>query len=364
MKTNRLLAVALAFAVMLLLCGCKSSDYKAAVELYNAGDYDAAKEAFSALGDYKDSTEYLADIPYQEAIIKFEAGDYIGARGAFKKLGDYKESANYLMEMTYQEGILFFNKGKWKSAKSKFEELGTYKDSEEYIEKIDRAVIDEILVKASALMDQENYSGAIKLLAPLESEEEAQRKLREAYELQYQLALGFYNDGDYDKAARAFSNIADYKDANTYYQTAKAIADRDRPIKQELTSGWGDIIHELRKSFSVKQREYYENGLSLNKNSRTIEFYLFDEERNEFAAKVKLNYYLVFDYLGSYYKASDEPSSKTAFVLGKYDPSSKSTPVSYTEITIGSAGEQYSAWMDAHQNVPEEIEESTAEGTD
>ena len=52
------------FVLLLLaafsLSGCRSSDYKAAQELYNSGKYEEAKTAFEALGDYKDSSSLAA----------------------------------------------------------------------------------------------------------------------------------------------------------------------------------------------------------------------------------------------------------------------------------------------------------------
>jgi len=40
-----------------LLCGCKSSDYQAATELMQNGDYKEATAIYHSLGDYKDSKE-------------------------------------------------------------------------------------------------------------------------------------------------------------------------------------------------------------------------------------------------------------------------------------------------------------------
>ena len=44
-----------------MLTGCDSSDYKKATELYESGNYDEAYEAFTELGDYKDSAN-MADL--------------------------------------------------------------------------------------------------------------------------------------------------------------------------------------------------------------------------------------------------------------------------------------------------------------
>ena len=50
--------------VVLLLClslsGCKSSDYKKAASLEEAGDYSAALEIYKEISDYKDSEDHIA----------------------------------------------------------------------------------------------------------------------------------------------------------------------------------------------------------------------------------------------------------------------------------------------------------------
>lgn len=50
--------------VVLLLClslsGCKSSDYKKAASLEEAGDYSAALEIYKEISDYKDSADHIA----------------------------------------------------------------------------------------------------------------------------------------------------------------------------------------------------------------------------------------------------------------------------------------------------------------
>jgi len=43
--------------IMVMLCGCKSGDYKKATKLMQNGDYEEAATAYHSLGDYKDSKE-------------------------------------------------------------------------------------------------------------------------------------------------------------------------------------------------------------------------------------------------------------------------------------------------------------------
>lgn len=60
-KANILLCFSAAL-LCISMTGCKSDDYKKAVESYENGAYDEAKTKFSAIEDYKDSAEYLDHI--------------------------------------------------------------------------------------------------------------------------------------------------------------------------------------------------------------------------------------------------------------------------------------------------------------
>lgn len=58
---KKVLTVVMAVMV-LVLCGCKSGDYKKAVDLYETGNYAEAKVLFEKVGDYEDSATYLRNI--------------------------------------------------------------------------------------------------------------------------------------------------------------------------------------------------------------------------------------------------------------------------------------------------------------
>lgn len=97
---RKLLCLCLVFTLCLCLCSCKSSDYKKAMSLYEAGEYEEAIAAFEALADYKDSVQKIADCElgilgnkYNNAIALMEAGNIVEAYDAFTALNGYKESA-------------------------------------------------------------------------------------------------------------------------------------------------------------------------------------------------------------------------------------------------------------------------------
>jgi len=103
MTIKKLFLAIIALSILLLLSGCKSSDYKQAVSLFDSGEYEKAQKAFAELGEYKDSKEYLekanaiiTEERYNHALELFEAENYSKALSAFSSLNDYKDSLQYM----------------------------------------------------------------------------------------------------------------------------------------------------------------------------------------------------------------------------------------------------------------------------
>lgn len=181
-KGRKKLIIALAILVPLLLVAAAAActvpryiqekeDYAAAVALYEGGKYDAAEEAFRALGDYADSAEYAErKAPYAQAmyIMDCAARDdvegllslglkrsdvadgetvsialYREAGKLFDALGDYKDSAaqsaaanaaiaDYYDEQSraeYEAAGALLEEGRYLSARDAFEAMGAYRDS-------------------------------------------------------------------------------------------------------------------------------------------------------------------------------------------------------------------------------------------
>lgn len=102
---KRFLALLLVFLMVLPLCGCSSSDYKKAVALYEAEDYEGAKALFDALGDYEDSAKYAADcaqvLDYGKALSLYDAGSYEEAALLFEALGEYQDSVKRAVDCRF-----------------------------------------------------------------------------------------------------------------------------------------------------------------------------------------------------------------------------------------------------------------------
>ena len=73
------IALVLALLLALTLTGCKSNDYKSAVNAMERGDYATAAQQLEALGDYQDSKQLMKQCRYALAVEDFNAGKYKSA---------------------------------------------------------------------------------------------------------------------------------------------------------------------------------------------------------------------------------------------------------------------------------------------
>jgi tetratricopeptide (TPR) repeat protein len=128
--------------------------YTSAEALLNEGNYEEAIEAFTALGDYKDSVQRIAETnellneaterelaaQYAEAETLLDAGKYDDAVEAFEALGDYSDAKNMVIycrnEQLYSEITELLSNGNTANAYLLLQELGEYKDSTEMMENL------------------------------------------------------------------------------------------------------------------------------------------------------------------------------------------------------------------------------------
>ena len=109
---RKFLCMCLVLALCLCLCSCKSSDYKKAMALFEAGEYEEAIVAFEALADYKDSVQKIDECKYGTAVALMESGSYEEAIAAFEAMGEYKDCTQKIeacktaiLDIRYDEAI-------------------------------------------------------------------------------------------------------------------------------------------------------------------------------------------------------------------------------------------------------------------
>ena len=144
----------------------RSSAYSAAEDLYRAGQYAEAMEAFEALGGYRDSAEqagYCADAimepQYEDAHHLFENGQYAEAMEAFGALGGYQDSAERaeacrtILDGRYEAALEAFEAGYYETAREIFEALDGYRDSAEFVSRCEDATAQVVAERLEQLQD-------------------------------------------------------------------------------------------------------------------------------------------------------------------------------------------------------------------
>lgn len=149
-----------AFSVLLLvltlcisLTGCDKQTYWTAINLYNAGKYDAAATLFSELDGYKDSGQLQTLCRYWEAITFMEEGAYSTALPRFIKLGNYEDSAERAIECKYQMAIAAFEDGDFQTAESQFLEQPQYRQTQEYLRRINCQKLFDAITEAGGNLE-------------------------------------------------------------------------------------------------------------------------------------------------------------------------------------------------------------------
>lgn len=104
---NKLFAILLVAASVVLLTACDSGDYKKATNLYNSGQFKEAADLFESLGDYEDSADMLLICRYEEANQLMNEGKYEDAAAIYESIIGYSDAADKLAEanskITYEK---------------------------------------------------------------------------------------------------------------------------------------------------------------------------------------------------------------------------------------------------------------------
>lgn len=120
---KKIIATIFLLAMLGMLAGCDSADYKKAVSLYESSDYTAAVEIFTKLGDYENSAEMAVICNYNIAKQFFENQQYAEAIKLFESLGKYENSADLLMQCRTDYANVLFNNCDYAAAREQFKHL-------------------------------------------------------------------------------------------------------------------------------------------------------------------------------------------------------------------------------------------------
>ena len=230
------LVLAIAIICAITLYFVPQSKYKSAMALMRSGSYDEARDAFVAMGGYRDSDYRLqqieanrafdvgnydavgdiyASLPeayqdhaedfiqmYNDAVALMDGGKYDEAIAAFTKLGHYSDSSTQISEANYRKAGALADEGDYVNAIIIYKALGDYSDSATLATK----------TGADKLYAAGSYAKAYAIYTTLD---EAYQPHASDYAAMYDAALGYQAAGQYDEAVSAFAALGNYADSAT-----------------------------------------------------------------------------------------------------------------------------------------------------
>ena len=200
--------------------------YNAAVEKLTAGQYDEARTAFAAMGDYRDAAERQQECDYQKALSLREMGgadNLTEAEKLFSGLNGYQDSEDQRQKTVYLLGESYLADKLYDKAMESFQSLGDYEDSTERCRQC-------AYEQAEELLSMGNENVALALYMNLSGYQDADDKVRECY---YRLAAKQADEGNDEEAIRLYLLSSGWEDAEEQRQAAvyrlaeKALADGD-----------------------------------------------------------------------------------------------------------------------------------------
>ena len=225
----------------------KEESYRRASKLLEEEKYDEARELFGELGDYRDSSEMDERIDqireekknlqlYEDAKRALEESRFLDAETLLLKLGEWRDAPeladmardNYKRQQ-YESAVALMRRGRYDKAIKIFSKLGDYADSKK---KLDEALfkkeedrvwrereeelrLSSLYEKGCQCLQSCHYEEAERVFAQIDGYRDAEQlkdRAREfmALEKSYASARKLQDQGDYMRAAKEFSSLADY----------------------------------------------------------------------------------------------------------------------------------------------------------
>ncbi len=207
-----------------------------------SGEWERAREAFAALGDYQDSASLRLDTWYHPAVQAMNEGDAATALALLAEIPGHRDADTLVKQIHYDEGVALRAEGKINEAAEAFYLAIGYKDAAdqanecfyvpatiayetmEYEEAaaLFSKILDyrdsrekwrtSTLEAARTAMEQINYRKALTFLGQLPADDaEAAVLIKDCT---YEPARGAYIRGEYEEAIRQFTLISGHRDAN------------------------------------------------------------------------------------------------------------------------------------------------------
>lgn len=225
----------------------KAKLYQRAVSLLSEEEFDKAAELFEELGDYSDSLRMLEkivnlrsikqnDALYSEAESDLQESRYLDAENIFLSLSEWRDAPN--KALAAREA---FNEQQYKTA-SELRKQGEY---------------DKAIELYSQIID---YSDSKEQLARAEFEKAEDETWREREEEQrlkhvYDRGKSYFENGQFEKAARLFCDLGNYEDAPRLMRNAQNLAIQEKAYSEALALQSQGDYQAAAAAFSVLKGE-------------------------------------------------------------------------------------------------------------
>ena len=267
------LVLAIAIICAITLYFVPQSKYKSAMALMRSGSYDEARDAFVAMGGYRDSDYRLqqieanrafdagnydavgdiyASLPeayqdhaedfihmYNDAVALMDGGKYDEAIAAFTKLGHYSDSSAQISEANYRKAGALAAASDYDGARAVYTALNGYGDSASILAQMD----------ADALYDSGDYAAAYDIYATLDA---AYQTHASDYAAMYDAAIAYQAAGQYDEAIAIYNELGNYSDSATL--ATKTSADK-LYAAGSYAEAW-DIYAALDEAYHTHDADY------------------------------------------------------------------------------------------------------------
>ena len=235
-------------------------DYNKAEQALQSGNYKDAIAMYTALGDYKDSTEKIKqakhDNLYAEAKALMANNDYVTGIETLKEVAEEKEAKALMVD-----GVMaLINKGDYVTAANLYEEnklasevSGSNKKAVEY-------------ARGIAFMKEKKYISAESSFKAAGDYKDAASKAADAHESVYR---DYYSAGmsamsgkKWDEAVRQFTNAGEYSDAKKMVNAAKLMK-----AEEQYQKGY---LNTAQKLFKEVPADTSYNGITAKSRLATL----------------------------------------------------------------------------------------------
>ena len=234
--------------------------YQPAIEaLNNGGDPQTAIEAFTELGDYRDSPIQLQRAYYAAGDAAFNESDYETAAEYFLSAGDYSDAYRRAAACLYTPAVTAMNEGDYQRAAGMLEKISGYLDS--------RALLMQCYYYIGAsLMAEGEYARAVEYFDKAPDLLAAQEAKKECV---YRPALQMLEDGDQEGALALLQTISDYGNASGYINQIlydRAMTQMDQGEYESAVAllrqvgEYQDAVSQLTRALTNAAQARIENG--------------------------------------------------------------------------------------------------------